>query len=765
MPSSLQKSQKNFLLSIEGMTCASCTGRLEQALNAVAGVQSASVNFATERARIVTIASLDAHTLINAIKNTGYHARIMYADTVTDGGFDKRRAEEISALRRYLILSALLTIPVFVLEMGSHLIPGMHEFIMRTMSIQTSWLIQCVLTTLVLLFAGRRFYQKGLLALWRGAPDMNSLVATGTLAAWGFSVIATFWPWLLLRDTVVVYFEAASVIVTLTLSGRWLEIKAKGRTSEAIRRLIGMQAKSARVRRNQQIIDIPIATVLPGDIIDIRPGERIPVDGDVIDGESYVDESMLTGEPVPVKKNQGDRVIGATLNQTGALGIRAIATGNASVLARIVCMVEQAQGARLPVQAIVDRIVLWFVPAVFVVAALTFLAGFMFGPPPALIFGLTNAIAVLIVACPCAMGLATPASIMVGTGRGAAMGILFRQGQALQLLNDVRVIAFDKTGTLTQGRPVLTDFNVTTGFERADVLARVAAVEMLSEHPVARAFVEVAQSEKLVLPQVENFASVTGYGVSARVMGVQIDIGAERYISRLGLYPAPFTHITRALGNEGKTPLYVAIDGQIAAIAAVADPIKESTPEAIKALHAAGIKIAMISGDSRCAVEAIARKLSIDNVLAEVLPEGKADAVKRLQHEYGRLAYVGDGINDTPALATADIGIAIGTGTDIAIEAADVVLMSASLNGVLTAIALSRATMRNIHQNLFWAFAYNTLLIPLAAGVLYPVSGLLLSPLFCAGAMALSSVFVLCNALRLRNFRAYLGNDIPAGLR
>ncbi|HBN52746.1 MAG TPA: heavy metal translocating P-type ATPase [Stenotrophomonas sp.] len=651
-----------------------------------------------------------------------------------------------------LLLAAALALPVFVLEMGAHLVPAFHHAIASTLGTHNSWLLQFALTTLVLAIPGRRFYRAGIPALLRAVPDMNSLVAVGMLAAYGFSLVATFLPGLLPAGTVNVYYEAAAVIVTLILLGRMLEARARGRTSEAIKRLLKLQARTARVRRDGSTVEVPLAQVVAGDVIDVRPGERIAVDGEVVDGDSYVDESMITGEPVPVAKAAGARVVGGTVNQTGALGVRATAVGSATVLAQIIRLVEQAQGAKLPIQARVDRITMWFVPVVMGLALLTFMVWWAFGPPPALTFALVNAVAVLIIACPCAMGLATPTSIMVGTGRGAELGVLFRKGEALQLLKEAAVVAVDKTGTLTEGRPLLTDLHVADGFSRAQVLARVAAVEDRSEHPIARAIVDAAREEGMALPQVQAFESVTGYGVRAQVEGTRVEVGADRFMQKIGLDVAPFAAVAARLGEEGKTPLYAAIDGRLAAVIAVSDPIKADTAAAIARLHALGLKVAMITGDNRRTAAAIARQLGIDEVVAEVLPEGKVDAVNRLKAAHGRLAYVGDGINDAPALAAADVGMAIGTGTDVAIEAADVVLMSGSLLGVPNAIALSRATMRNIGQNLFWAFAYNTALIPVAAGVLYPPWGVLLSPVFAAGAMALSSVFVLGNALRLRRF-------------
>ncbi len=736
-------------LQIEGMTCASCVARVERALKTVSGVTYASVNLATELAHV--IGQADPAALIRAIEDAGYYARLAVSAADLSEEVTLRKAAEESALRRDLRIAAALSLPVFLLEMGSHLFTWVHMAVMNTIGMQNSWYLQFALTTAVLFGPGLRFFAKGLPALARFAPDMNSLVAVGTSAAYGYSLIATFVPTLLPPGTVNVYYEAAAVIVTLILLGRTLEARAKGRTSEAIKRLVGLQAKTARVFRDRAVVELPIAEVRPSDLVEVRPGERVPVDGEVTEGASWIDESMISGEPLPVEKTIGSAVTGGTINQTGAFTFRATAVGEATMLAQIIRMVEAAQGGKLPIQALVDRVTMWFVPAVMALAALTFIVWLVFGPEPALTFGLVNAVAVLIIACPCAMGLATPTSIMVGTGRGAELGILFRKGEALQALQDVKVVAFDKTGTLTMGKPSLTDLHLAPGFDRNQVLAAVAAVEGKSEHPIARAIVAAAKEENLTLPEVTGFAAVTGYGVLARAGDSQVDIGADRYMAKLGLDVAVFADIAVRLADEGKSPLYAAIEGKLAAILAVADPVKATTPQAIKALHVLGLKVAMITGDNARTAQAIARQLGIDEVVAEVLPDGKVAAVKRLK-ALGTLAYVGDGINDAPALAEADVGLAVGTGTDIAIEAADVVLMSGRLTAVPDAIALSKATMRNIRQNLFWAFAYNAALIPVAAGALWPVDGILLSPIFAAGAMALSSVFVLGNALRLRRF-------------
>ncbi|MBM6595406.1 heavy metal translocating P-type ATPase [Microvirga pudoricolor] len=741
-------------LAIGGMTCASCVGRVEKALKAAPGVIDANVNLATEKATIRHLAGVASLAILEeAVRNTGYEARRVGAEPATDREREGRE-REYGALKRSLALAAILTLPVFALEMGSHFIPGVHEWIMDTIGHRESWIIQFMLTTLVLFGPGRRFFRKGIPALLRLAPDMNSLVALGTAAAYGYSVVATFASSVLPAGTVNVYYEAAAVIVTLILLGRTLEAKAKGRTSEAIKRLMGLQAKTARVVRDGNTVEVPLDQVRAGDLVQVRPGEKVPVDGEVVEGSSFVDESMITGEPVPVQKGSGAEVVGGTINKTGSFTFRATKVGADTVLAQIIRMVEQAQGSKLPIQALVDKVTAWFVPAVMAAATLTVLVWLVLGPEPALSFALVNGVAVLIIACPCAMGLATPTSIMVGTGRGAELGVLFRKGEALQSLKGVEVVALDKTGTLTKGRPELTDLIVASGFDEAEVLALAAAVETRSEHPIAEAIVEAANGRGLTVAPADGFEALPGYGVSASVQGRRVEVGADRYMAKLGYDVAAFAASADRLGGEGKSPLYAAIDGRLAAIIAVSDPIKPSTPQAIAALHALGLKVAMITGDNRRTAEAIARQVGIDEVVAEVLPDGKVAAVKRLREGGRQVAFVGDGINDAPALAEADVGLAIGTGTDIAIESADVVLMSGDLRGVANAITLSKATIRNIKQNLFWAFAYNVVLIPVAAGVLYPVDGTLLSPIVAAGAMALSSVFVLGNALRLRAFQA-----------
>lgn len=748
-------------LQIEGMTCASCVGRIEKALLAAPGVKSAVVNLATERAKVEFLSgAADRASLEAVVRASGYEI-VRPAETGASEPED-RRTVEIGHLRNSLLLAAALTLPLFVMEMGSHYVPAIHMWIMTNIGMANNLYLQFALATVVLLGPGLRFFKKGIPNLLRGAPDMNSLVVLGTSAAWGYSVVSTFLPAVLPPGTAYVYYEAAAVIVTLILLGRYLEARAKGRTSQAIKRLVGLQPKTARVVRGGAVIDLPLEQVVVGDRIEVRPGDRVPVDGLVVDGESYVDESMISGEPVPVLKLAGAEVVGGTINRTGAFSFTATKVGADTLLAQIIRMVEAAQGSKLPIQALVDKVTGWFVPAVIGVALLTFAAWLVFGPSPALSFALINAVAVLIIACPCAMGLATPTSIMVGTGRAAELGILFRKGEALQTLRAAEVVALDKTGTLTKGKPELTDFEVRSGFARSEVLGLVASIEAKSEHPIAEAIVAAAAREGLVAANVVQFEADPGFGVVGTVSGRRVLVGADRAMAKAGIAVGEFADLAARLGDEGKSPLYAAIDGVLAAIIAVSDPIKDSSLEAIRALHDMGLKVAMITGDNARTARAVARRLGIDEVVAEVLPDGKVAALQSLRGSDRKIAFVGDGINDAPALAEADVGLAVGTGTDIAIESADVVLMSGDLRGVVNAIALSKATIRNIKQNLFWAFAYNVTLIPVAAGILYPLGGTLLSPVIAAGAMALSSVFVLGNALRLRGFRAPLAQTVEA---
>lgn len=740
---------KPISIDIDGMTCASCVARVEKALNKVPGVESASVNFATERASVRMAETGQVADLLAAVEKAGYTGH----ETPQAGEHSghQHHDEDAAILRRDVIIAAIPTLPLFVLEMGGHLYMPFHMWLTNLVPTPTLHIFYFVLASFVLFVPGWRFFKVGIPALLRGAPEMNSLVALGSGAAYLYSVVATFAPQVLPSQAQYVYYEAAAVIITLILVGRWLEAIAKGRTGNAIQRLVREQAKTARVQRDGQISEIAIEQVQVGDIILVRPGEKVAVDGEIVDGASHINESMISGEPLPVSKTVGAEVIGGTLNTSGSFSFRATKVGGDTMLAQIIRMVEEAQGGKLPIQGVVDQITAWFVPAVIVMAILTFAVWAVWGPSPAYVFGLVNAVAVLIIACPCAMGLATPTSIMVGTGRAAEMGVLFRKSEALQRLRDVAVVALDKTGTLTEGKPALTDIILDDDFEHDEVLALVAAVEAKSEHPIAAAIVAAAEKAGLTLGTVTDFAADAGNGVSARVDGRLVSIGSQRHLGHLDF--SDFTAAIEKFADQGKTPVFAAVDDKLAAAIVVADTIKPTSRAVIDALHGLGLKVAMISGDNRRTAEAIARQLGIDEVRAEVLPADKVDTIKALR-QFGTVAFVGDGINDAPALAEADIGIAVGTGTDAAIESADVVLLGGDLKGVLDALVISRATMKNIWENLFWAFGYNVLLIPVAAGVLYPAFGILLSPMLGAGAMAMSSILVVSNAQRLRGVKA-----------
>lgn len=811
-----------LIIPVEGMSCASCVKRVENAALKVPGVATSAVNFATESLTVEPSEGFSAATLAEAIRKAGYepkadmfaftlekplkegdaerlnaalsHVAGVVSVTTSEGerhvsveafGRDAKRLvsaairsagfalerpdslaqplhenhaghnhheEDAGVLERDLALAAVLTLPLFVLEMGGHLYAPFHHWLMGAVDMQWLYYGYFALATAVIFGPGFRFLKTGIPALLRGHPEMNALVAIGVLAAYSYSTVTTFAPQLLPEAARFVYFEAATVIVTLILLGRLLEARARGRTGAAIRRLLNLQAKTARVERGDQAIDIPTDEVEVGDVLIVRPGERIAVDGVVLDGSSNVDESMMSGEPLPVEKHAGSQVVGGTINGSGSFRFRAEKVGADTMLSQIIRLVEQAQGAKLPIQAVVDRVTGWFVPAVMGVALLTFLVWFIVGPEPVLPHALVAAVAVLIIACPCAMGLATPTSIMVGTGRAADLGVLFRKGDALQALRDVKTVVLDKTGTVTKGQPELTDVLTAQGIDETELLPLVAALEARSEHPVAEAIVKSVKARGLSIPAAESFAARVGYGIEGKVNGKSVAVGADRLMVELGLSVGAFADDAARLADEGKTPLYVALDGRLAAILAVADPLKETSRDAIRQLKAMGLTVAMVTGDNARTAKAIAAQVGIDEVVAEVLPHGKVEALERLRAA-GPVAFVGDGINDAPALASADIGIAIGTGTDVAIESADVVLSSGALTGVADAIAVSHATMNNIRQNLFWAFGYNVALIPLAAGALYPAFGIQLSPMIGAGAMALSSVFVLTNALRLRSMK------------
>lgn len=740
-------------LAIEGMTCAACANRVTRALGKIDGVLEASVNYATERAAVHYIPGMvSGADFRDAIEHAGYHLASQAAKE--NRLAQERTAREETRLKQHkqLVWAAAFTVPILLLDMVPMLIPGGHAWVTSFIAQPTLHVLFFVLASVVQFGPGLRFYKTGWASIRHGSPDMNALVMLGTSAAYGYSVVATFLPQVLPAGTVHVYYEAAATIVTLVLLGKYLEARAKGQTSEAIQRLLRLQPQQAHLVRGTDIRDVALADVVPGDWLLVKPGEQIPVDGRVVEGVSYVDEAMLTGEPIPAEKRAGDEVVGGTLNTNGSLTFEATRVGTDTVLSQIIRLVEDAQMTRPPIQALADKVVAVFVPVVLVIAALTFGVWLFWGPDPALTFALVNAVAVLIIACPCAMGLATPTSIMVGTGKAAEHGILFRQGDALQTLQEAQVVAFDKTGTLTEGKPKLTHLEVRPGFTQDKVLSLLSALEQHSEHPIAQAIVEAAQAQGLPSYPAEAIEAHPGYGISGLVNQHTVAIGAARFMAQLGLDTAPLTKQAQALANQGQTPLFAAIDQQLAALLAVSDPIKAATPAAIDALHAAGFTVAMITGDTQLTAEAIAAQLGIDTIVAEVLPAGKVDAIQALQADQTSVIFVGDGLNDAPALAQADVGVAIGTGTDVAVAAADVVLMADDISRVHDAVHLSRATYRNIQQNLFWAFCYNIILIPVAAGVLYPAFGLLLSPIFAAAAMSLSSLFVLTNAMRLRRW-------------
>ncbi len=735
-------------IPVGGMSCASCVQKVERALQGVEGVTSAMVNFATEKATVeYDPTRVGVGQLKEAIREAGYEPLEVETEAAAEDREKAARLREIRSLRNTLLFSAVLTIPIFI---GTYqpVFPWIPEIL-------GNYYLLLLLTTPVQFVAGWRFYKGTHAALRHGAADMNVLIATGTTAAYLYSAAMTLFPNYFLGKgfETAVYFDTAAAIITLVLLGRFLEARAKGQTSEAIKKLMGLQAKTARVIRGGEEVDVPIEEVKIGDIVLVRPGEKVPVDGIIVDGYSTIDESMLTGESIPVGKKAGDEVFGATINKTGTFKFEATKVGKDTVLAQIVKMVEEAQGSKAPIQRLADVISAYFVPVVIGVSIVTFATWYFFGPAPAFIYAMLNAVAVLIIACPCALGLATPTAIMVGTGKGAENGVLIKGGESLEMAHRINAIIFDKTGTLTKGEPELTDVITVNNFRQEEVLRLAASAERGSEHPLGEAVVKGAREKGLDLLEPEEFNAIPGHGISARVDGYQVLIGNTKLMKDQGIDVKPLEDDARRLSEEGKTPIFVAIDGIGAGVVAVADTLKENSARAVEALHRLGLEVVMITGDNRRTAEAIARQVGIDRILAEVLPEDKANEVKKLQDEGKMVAMVGDGINDAPALAQADIGIAIGTGTDVAMEASDITLITGDLRGVVTAIELSRQTMRTIKQNLFWAFAYNTAGIPIAAGILYPFFGVLLNPIFAAAAMAMSSVSVLSNSLRLRGFR------------
>jgi Cu+-exporting ATPase len=735
-------------IGIKDLRCASCVTFIEDTLKATPGVLKASVNVATRQANVEYLpGSATLESLRRAIESTGYKIEEPAPGATPEDAERAARQAEYRDLRNRFVFAGVLAAAVLLLTFG--------EFIplLKTIPHQVNWIILFALTTPVLFWAGSRFFVGAWSAFRHRTADMNTLIALGTGAAYLYSTAATFLPGLLPEGLRAVYFDTTAIIVALILMGQVLEARAKGQTNEAIRKLMGLQAKTARVVRDNQEIDIPVEEVLVGDVVVVRPGEKVPVDGVVVEGASSVDESMITGESIPVSKKPDDEVIGATLNKTGSFRFRATKVGKDTALSQIIQLVQQAQGTKAPIQRMADVISGYFVPAVILVAIWSFTIWFIFGPQPPLLHGLVTAVTVLIIACPCALGLATPTSIMVGTGKGAENGILIRSAEALETAHKLNAIVLDKTGTITKGKPELTDVIVDGKLAEAELLRLAASVEKLSEHPLAQAIVDGARARQIELADATGFEAVPGHGVKAVVDGRRLALGNLKLMQQVGAGLDGMEAQAQALADDGKTPMYVAVDGQPAGIVAVADTVKEDSRAAIARLRQLGLEVVMITGDNRRTADAIARQVGVDRVLAEVLPEDKARDVRMLQQEGKTVAMVGDGINDAPALAQADVGLAIGTGTDVAIEASDITLIKGSLTGVVVAIELSRATMRNIKQNLFGSFVYNSLGVPIAAGVLYPFFGILLSPIIASAAMALSSVTVVSNALRLRGFK------------
>jgi Cu+-exporting ATPase len=732
-------------LPVLGMHCAGCAARIEGALVKTPGVERAGVNFATTRATVAfDPAVVTPQRLVEAVRGEGYDAVLPEPDTPADEVAARAREAEYRTFRLRFVIAAVLTVPVLVLAMAGHLLP--HD---PFDSPATPW-VELALTTPVLFWAGRGFFVGAWAAARHRAADMNTLVAVGTLAAYGYSLAATLLPHALHGH---VYYEVAASIVTLILLGQLLQARATARTRGAIAALVKLRPKTARVERDGTEADIPIEQVRVGDVVLVRPGETVPLDGQVESGTSNVDESMLTGEPLPVAKGPGDAVVGGTLNQTGAFHFRATRVGADTVLQRIVKLVQEAQGSKAPIQRLADRVAGVFVPVVLAIAAITFVAWLVLAPAETrLTQALLAAVSVLIIACPCALGLATPTAILVGTGRGAQAGILIKGGEALERAHQVTTVVLDKTGTVTAGKPSVTDVLPIGGTAETDMeLLRLAAsAERASEHPLAAAVVRAAEERGLTLSHPDKFAAIPGHGIEAVVGGRTVLVGTARLLRDRGLPPDVAT--ADRFAAEGKTPVFVAVDGQPAGLIAIADRPKPSAAPAVQRLKQLGLKVVLLTGDTARTAKAIANKVGIDTVIAGVLPAGKAEEIARLQGAGEVVAMVGDGINDAPALAKADVGIAMGSGTDVAVESAEVTLVRGDLAGVPAAIELSRATMRTIRQNLFFAFAYNVLGVPVAAGMLYPLTHQLLSPVLASAAMALSSVSVVTNALRLRGF-------------
>lgn len=747
---------KKETLKITGMTCAACSARIEKVVGKLEGVEQISINLATEKATISFDPALtDTAAIIAKIEKTGYGASEIQEKKVVDE--DKLAKEkEIKTLWKKFIISTTFALPLLYFAMGSMIwwlkfpIPE----IMNPMQYPLNFALLQLVLTIPIVIAGNKFYTIGYKAIFNGSPNMDSLIAMGTTAAIIYSLFSVYQ--ISTGNFAAVeglYFETAGVIITLILLGKFLEAVTKGRTSEAIKKLMGLAPKTAIVIKDNREYEVPIEEVEIGYIILVRPGEKIPVDGVILEGNTSIDESMLTGESMPVDKKAGDQVYAASINKNGVIQFKATKVGGDTALAQIIKLVEEAQGSKAPIAQMADIVSGYFVPIVFGIAVVAFLAWFISGE--SLLFSLTVFIAILVIACPCALGLATPTAIMVGTGKGAEYGILIKGGEALEITHKINTIIFDKTGTITEGKPEVTDVITAKGIARDQLLQFAASAEKGSEHPLGEAIVKAAEKEGLEFLKLDEFVAIPGFGIEVEIRGRKLLLGNRRLMDERDISLSELEEQSDLLADAGKTPMYVVMDQQLAGIIAVADVVKENSKKAIKKLQDMGIDVAMITGDNRKTAHAIALQVGITHVLAEVLPQDKSNEVKKLQAEGKKVAMVGDGINDAPALAQADIGIAIGSGTDVAIESADIVLMRSDLMDVPTAIKLSKSTIRNIKQNLFWAFAYNVIGIPVAAGLLHLFGGPLLNPIFAAAAMSLSSVSVVTNALRLKRFKPY----------
>lgn len=740
-------------LNVDGMTCASCAQTVEKVAKKLQGMSQVSVNLATEKMTVEYDPSvLNFSDITRAVADAGYGAK-EEVSSVESIDLDKEKKEKvIKDLWHRFIMSTIFTVPLLYIAMG-HMIGLPLPGIIDPMVHPTSFALTQLLLTLPVMYYGRSFFTMGFRTLFRGHPNMDSLIALGTSAAFLYSLYCT--AMIYYGDTsftMALYYESAAVILTLITLGNYFEVVSKGKSSEAIKKLMGLAPKTARILRNDQELEIGIDEVQVDDIIVVRPGEKLPVDGVVVEGNTAIDESMLTGESIPVEKKKGDPVIGASINKTGSFQYKATKVGKDTALSQIVKLVEDAQGSKAPIAKLADQISGIFVPIIIILAVLSGLAWFFFGQE-SWIFAMTITISVLVIACPCALGLATPMAIMVGTGKGAENGVLIKSAEALETTHKVQTIVFDKTGTITEGKPKVTDIITANGISETELLTLAASAEKGSEHPLGEAIVKGAEEKKIPLIKTDSFNALPGHGIEVTIDGKNMLLGNKKLMAEHNISLADLAEESDRLAEQGKTPMYITINGEIAGIIAVADTVKESSVRAIKKLHKMGIEVAMITGDNKRTAEAIAKQVGIDRVLSEVLPEDKANEVKKLQEEGKKVAMVGDGINDAPALAQADIGIAIGSGTDVAMESADVVLMRSDLMDVPTAVELSKSTIKNIKENLFWAFAYNTLGIPIAMGILYMFGGPLLSPVFAAAAMSFSSVSVVLNASRLKKFK------------